>query len=110
MKYILILVLIMSALQADKVKRKTLACPSIMLLKKAPADTTENYMDLNMYVIANNCVILSKNDPIEAVSYNANNSKDLFQKIIYKKTGVILYVRSSAIMIEQDGKKGKIRF
>jgi len=110
MKYILILVLIITATYADKVKKKALACPTIVQLQKAPADTKENYLDLNMYIIANSCIVLSKQDSIEAVDYNANNSKDLFTKIIYKKTGVLLYVRSTSILVEQDGKKGKFRF
>ncbi len=110
MKYILILLLVLSSLQADKIKRKTFGCPSVMLLKKAPADTADNYLDLNMYAIANNCVIISQKDSVEAVGYNANNSKDLYTKILYKKTGVYLYIKSSAIIVEQDGKKSSWRF
>ena len=110
MKYIIILLLVLGVAQADKVKRKAFACPSIMLLEKAPVDTVDNYMDLNMYAIANNCVILTNRSSIEAVEYNANNSKELYQKIIYKKTGVLLYVPSSSIIVEQAGRKGSWRF
>jgi len=35
---------------ADKIKRVAVACPSIMLLKKAP---TDDYIEINKYAIAN---------------------------------------------------------
>jgi len=110
MKYILVLMLILSSLYSDKVKIKTMACPSVMLLQKAPVDTGDNYLDISMYAIANNCVVLSKDDHIRAVGYNANNSKEIFQKILYEKTGVYLYVKRSAIIIEEEGKKSTWRF
>jgi hypothetical protein len=110
MKYILILLLVITASYADKIKRKTFACPSIELIKKAPTDKKSSIMDLNMYAIANDCVVLSKHDRVEAVDYNANNSKDLFIKILYKKTGALLYIRSSAIIVEKHGKKSNWRF
>jgi len=110
MKYLLILILALSALQADKVKNRTMGCPSIMLLQKAPLDTKDNYMDLNMYAMMNSCVFLTKNSSIESVGYNANNSKDIFQEIIYRKTGVHLFVLRSEIIIEKFGRKSSFRF
>ena len=110
MKYILILLLVLTSLQADKIKRKTLGCPTLDALQKAPVDTADNYLDLNMYAIANNCVIISRRDSVEAVGYNANNAKDEYTKIQYIKTGVFLYIPSTAIIVEQDGKTGKFRF
>lgn len=110
MKYILILVLIIVSLQADKVKYKTYACPSIMIFEKAPVDTPDNYMNLQMYSIANDCVVLTKESSIEAVGYNANNSKDIYQEIIYRKTGAHLFVKRSSLIIEKFGRKGTFRF
>ena len=110
MKYILILLLTLSVLQADKVKNRTMACPSVMLLQKAPLETKDNYMNLNMYAISNSCIFLTKESSIESVGYNANNSKDIFQEIIYRKTGVHLFVKRSEIIIEKFGRKSTIRF
>ena len=109
MKYILILLLITSA-YADQILKKTMGCPTVMALKKSPNDSDDNYLELNMYAIANNCVIISKRDKVEAIGYDSRNSKDIFQKIVYKKTGVMLYILSSSIMVEQGGKKDRIRF
>ena len=110
MKYILILLLTLTALQADKVINRTMGCPSIMLLQKAPLDAKDNYMDLNMYAMANSCVFLTKSSSIESVGYNANNSKDIYQEIIYKKTGVHLFVQRSDLIIEKFGRKSTFRF
>ena len=90
--------------------KKTLGCPTMMALQKAPADNPENYLSLNMYSIANNCVIISKRDKVEAIGYDPRNSKEIFQKILYKKTGVELYIKSSTIQVEQGGKKSSYRF
>ena len=110
MKYILILILIMTALQADKVKYKTLACPSVVALEKVPADTGDNYLDIQMYAIANSCVLLTKSSSIESVGYNANNSEDIYQEIIYRKTGVHLFVKRSMLIIEKFGRDATYRF
>ncbi len=91
-------------------KKKTLACPSILQLQKAPMEKDEDSMNLSMYAIANDCFILDKRDKVEAIGYDPTNSKEIYQKILYKKTGVYLYILRSAIQVEQDGKKGSLRF
>ncbi len=91
-------------------KKNTLACPEILQLKRAPLSNDSNSLDLSMYAIANNCIIIDKKDEVEAIGYDPTNSKSIFQKIIYKKTGTYFYIKSSSIQIEQDGKKSSIRF
>jgi len=111
MKQILILLLLITTvIQADKVKRKTIACPSVMILQKLPVDTGDNYLDINMYAMANGCVLLTKKSSIESLGYNANNSQEIYQEIIYRKTGVHLFVKRSEIIIEKFGKKSTWRF
>ena len=110
MKYILTILLLVTIAQADIMKKKTLACPSVFQLQKAPVDTAENSMSLSMYAIANDCVLIDKRDNVEAIGYDPRNSKEIYQKIFYQKTGVYLYVLRSAIQVEQDGKKGSMRF
>jgi hypothetical protein len=99
-----------SFLYADILKKKTLGCPSVNILQKAPLNTVDNYMALSMYAIANDCVIMSKRDSIEAVGYDPLNSEEIYQKIIYQKTGVYLYVLKSVVQVEQEGKKSSYRF
>ncbi|WP_321777597.1 hypothetical protein [Sulfurimonas sp.] len=110
MKFILALLLLFSISSADKIKKKTLACPSVLQLQKAPMNTADNYLNLSMYAIANDCVIVSKRDDVEAIGYDSLNSKDIYQKILYKKIGVYLYIIKSSIQIEQEGKKSTFRF
>nr|WP_321267919.1 hypothetical protein [uncultured Sulfurimonas sp.] len=110
MKYILIVMLIFGIAQADIMKKKTLACPSVLALQKAPIEKHQDSMNLSMYAISNDCVILDKRDNVEAIGYDPTNTKEMFQKIFYKKTGVYLYILKSTIQVEQDGKKSSLRF
>ena len=110
MKYILVLLVLFSSLNADKMKVKSLACPTILQLQKAPLLNEADSLDLSMYTIANSCVVLSLKDKIKAIGYDPRNSKDIYQKIIYEKTDNVLYILRSSIVIEQGGKKGSMRF
>jgi len=110
MKYILLLLLILSVSNADYMKKKTIACPSIMLLDKAPKDQGDSGMDIVLYTIANSCEIVSKRDKVEAIGYDPRNSKEIYQKIIYKRTGKELFILRNDIMVEQGGKKNIFKF
>ena len=108
MKYLFILLAFYVTVNADKVIKKTLACPTIDKLKKAPTDS--NSLDLSLYIIANDCVVLFKDSEISAIGYDPRNATEIFQKILEKKSGQILYTPSSSISVEQDGKKAVLRF
>ena len=111
MKTLLLLFLsLFSFLNADVITHKALACPTQDALKKAPVETTSNSLELEMYVIANGCVILSREDKIEAIGYDPRNSKELYQQVVYKRTGTQLYILRSSILVEQGGKKNSYRF
>lgn len=111
MRYILLsFFLLLGTLNADIMKKKTLACPSVMQLQKAPLQKADNGMKLSTYAISNECLIIDKNDKVEAVGYDPRNSKEIYQKIIHKKTGVALYIIKSSIQIEQGGKKNRYKF
>ena len=110
MKYLFPLFLLASALRADVVLYKTLACPQIDILKKAPLDLESNPLKLEMYTIANDCVILNRGDSIEALGYDPRNSKAIYQEILYKKTNSHLYMLRKVIEVEQGGKKNSYRF
>jgi len=110
LKTIFSLFIISSFLNADMIMHKTLACPTIDSLQKAPVSTDSNPLALQMYSIANNCAILSREDKVVAVGYDSHNSKVIYQKIIYKRTGTQLFMLRSAIAVEQGGKKNSYRF
>ena len=100
----------MSVSYADLIKTKTLACPSIMILKKSMDVDMQDPLELEMYSIANSCLVLSREDKVQAIGYDSRNSKEIFQKILYKKTSTELYILRSAIEVEQGGKKNTLRF
>lgn len=108
MKYILTLLLAFSFSSADYLVKKSLACPSEMLIKKAPVHQGESGLDLTLYSIANNCMILSKKDKIEAIGYDPLNTKEIFQEIIHFDTGDKLFIFRKNIYVEQAGKKNSI--
>jgi hypothetical protein len=101
---------LVSTLCADLVKTKTLACPSISILQKAADVDMQDSLKLEMYAIAHGCVIVGREDKIEALGYDPRNSKEIFQKIYYEKSNSELYLRRSAIIVEQGGKKNGFRF
>ena len=100
----------MSISNADLIKTKTLACPSIVLLQKAVQEDMSDPLKLQMYSIAHACVVLSREDKVQALGYDPRNSKEMYQKIFYTKTSTELYILKSAIQIEQGGKKNTLRF
>ncbi len=110
MKYIVILFILLTSASADKMKIQTLGCPTLDKLKKAPLDKGEGTLELTMYAIANECIVISKHDKVKALGFDPQNSQEIFQKISYQKTGVTLYIKKSAVMVEQGGKKSFIRF
>ena len=84
MKYIFILLALLSIVNADKINKKSLACPDIDKLKKAPVHEGADPLDLSMYIVANDCKMLSKCTQIEAIGYDPRNSTEIFQKILDK--------------------------
>ncbi|MEN8303147.1 MAG: hypothetical protein ABFQ64_03670 [Campylobacterota bacterium] len=97
-------------LNADRVNKRALACPDIDKLKKAPVHEGADPLGLSMYIVANNCEILSKDAHIEAIGYDPRNSTEIFQKILDKKSGAVLYILRSSIVAEQGGKKNSLKF
>ena len=110
MRLLIFIGLLSLSLNADMLKKKTLACPSVLLLQKAMKVDLTDPLELEMYSIANGCAILSRSDKVEALGYDPRNAKDIYQKIYYKKTNSQLYLLRSAITVEQGGKKNRVRF
>ena len=100
----------LSTLNADKITKETLACPTVDKLKKAPTDVDSDSLALSIYTVANDCVLLFKNSEVEAVGYDPRNSTEIFQEILDKNSGKILYILRSSIYVEQDGKKAALKF
>ena len=111
MKYFLVPFFLIASLSADQINKKTLACPNMDALKKAPVESAaSDPMDLSLFAIANGCEILTRRAGVETIGYDPRNSTELYVKILYKKMGTHLYVKRSAITIEQGGKKSSYRF
>jgi hypothetical protein len=102
--------LILSVANADKIKNKTLACPTVEQLHKAPAYKDDDNLALDMYIVANDCVIVTPQDKIEAVGYDPRNSQEIYQKVINKENGSAYYILRAQIFVEQGGKKASMRF
>jgi len=110
LQYIFAALILSVALYGDMIKNKTLGCPSIDTLKKSLLLDPKDPMALELYSMSNSCVILTRNDSVEALGFDPRNSKDEFQEIIYKKTNTQLFILRSAITVEQGGKKNTYRF
>jgi len=110
LKYLFVLLALLLSASADQINKKTLACPNIDKLKKAPVHEGADPLDLSMYIIANDCKMLSKYTQVEAIGYDPRNSIAIFQKILDKKSGSIFYVLRSSIFVEQGGKKNNLKF
>ena len=110
MKHLTLIIVFLTLLNADRINKKTIACPSVDLLQKTPLFGASEPLAVTMYAIANECVILSKYDLVETIGYDPRSSKEIFQNILYKKENKNLYVPRSSIIIEKSGKKNKIRF
>ena len=95
---------------ADKVNTKTIGCPTVEQLQKARLIDVNDALSLDMYVIANNCIVLSKGENVEVLGYDPQNSKEQFQKVLYKKTNDTLFLLRSVLTIEQGGMKSSYRF
>ncbi len=109
-KYLFSFIILVLPIAADVITVKTLACPSIVTLQKSMQEDLKDPLKLEMYSIANSCVVLSKGDKVEALGYDPRNAKGIYQRVLYKKTNTELYMRRSAILVEQSGKKNSIRF
>lgn len=110
MHYLFIFFLLAFSLHADLIKNKTLACPSVEILQKAVDVDMQEPLKLEMYAIANSCIILARGDTVEALGYDPRNSEEIYQQILYKKTNTQLYILRQAIHVEQGGKKNRLRF
>ena len=102
--------LLASTLDADVVLYKTLACPTVDTLQKVPLELKSNPLELEMFTIANSCIILNRGDSIEVLGYDPHSSKEKYQQILYKKTNTQYYLLRESIVVEQGGKKNSYRF
>ena len=111
MRYLLFVALALSMLvQADQIKMKSMACPSLETFEKVPPEALEDDIKLSLFAVANNCRILSRKDKVTAIGYDPRNDKSIFIQILHKNSGETLYIRRKNITVEQPGKKNQFRF
>jgi len=111
MRYLLYIVLVFNVwMQADQIKMKSLACPSLEIFEKIPPEALQDELALSLYAMANNCRILSRRDSVTAIGYDPRNDKNIFIQIVHNESGETLYIRRKNIEVEQPGKNNQFRF
>lgn len=109
MKHILSLLLMFGFAGADYIKQTSLGCPTIQAIKNAPKDAGDSGMDITLYSMANDCLILNTKEKVTAIDYR-HDSKAIFQEIRHKKTDKTLYILRKNIVFEQGGNKNIFKF
>lgn len=107
MNKILLISLLFSSLCADRVKEMSIACPDMQELLNIPQETQKDYVKLNQYAIAKNCVFTMPGDTVEVIDYEHGERSQLVK---IQKNAHILYMRRDVIAIEQPGKKNSFKF
>ncbi len=107
-KFLLLCLVFLPTLNADKILNKSLACPTMDSLQKAPLG--DDYLNLNMYAIAHGCEILYRDAQIHVIGYDPRNTQTIYLEVVNKKTGKKLFIKKSQVQIEQGGKKANYRF
>lgn len=111
MRTVLFIAIVMSVLaQADQIKMKSLACPTLEVFEKIPPKALDDNLELSLFAMANECKILSRDDAVNAIGYDPRNDKAIFIKILLKQSGETLYIRRKNLLVEQPGKNNQIRF
>jgi len=110
LKFFLPILISLLPLSADMVRVKSLACPTLDTLQKSPISHATEPLEVDMYAIANNCVVVTRGDSVETLGYDPRNSQEKYVKIFYKRTKQELYILRSDVQIERGGKRGVIRF
>lgn len=98
------------SLQADQIKVKSLACPSLETFKKVPSEALEDDLSLSLFAVANDCRVLSRSDHVTAIGYDPRNEKTIYIQILHKQSGETLFIRRKNLLVEQPGKKNQYRF
>ncbi|MEA3373342.1 MAG: hypothetical protein U9Q62_06585 [Campylobacterota bacterium] len=107
---LLAMLLITTAVHADRIKMKAMGCPSMMAFTKVPSEILQDDIKLSLYAVKNGCRILTSRDQVTAIGYDPRNDKTQFMQIIHKESGETLYIRRKNVQVEQPGKKNQIRF
>jgi len=112
MKLVLVMILIYTALLADKVLVNSIGCSDIDAVLGLNKDDAKDSLKLVQYAAKNNCTVLSPKDKIEVLDKEVSHSTHnlVFTLIKLKDTGKQLYVYKKNIFIERSGDKNKLKF
>ncbi len=89
------------ALQADRIKSTTVACPDVKTLE-ALENMDGSFQDKNMYILKNGCVVLTPKDKIHVLAPD-NTCCGLYYRIQIDATNDIMYVKKFSVLVEQPG-------
>ncbi len=96
------------ALQADRIKSTTVACPDVKTLE-ALENMDGSFQDKNMYILKNGCVVLTPKDKIHVLAPD-NTCCGLYYRIQIDATNDIMYVKKFSVYVEQAGKGNIFKF
>ena len=98
------------SLYGDMIKNKTLACPTIKILKSSLDMDLNKALQIESFAIGNSCVVLTRNDEVQAIGDDVRDNTKTFVKIYYKKKQVELYMFRKALTVEQSGTYNSYKF
>ncbi|WP_456381072.1 hypothetical protein [Hydrogenimonas sp.] len=96
------------AVQADRIKSTTVACPDVKTLE-ALEEMDGNFRDKNMYILKNRCVVLTPRDKIHVLAPD-DTCCGLYYRIQIDATNDIMYVKKFSVHVEQAGTGNVFRF
>ena len=92
------------------IKNKTLACPSIEVLKSSLDMDLSEALQIESFAIGNSCEVLTRNDEVQAIGKDVLDNTKTFVKIYYKKKQVELFIFRKALTVEQAGTYNSYKF
>ena len=98
------------SLYGDMVKNKTLACPTKEILKSSLKMDLNEALQVESFAIGNSCVVLTREDAVQAVGKDVRDTTKTFVKVYYKKKQVELYMFRKALTVEQPGTYNSYKF
>ena len=89
-----------AALQADRIKSTTVACPDVKTLEAL--ETMEgSFKDKNLYILQHGCVVLTPKDKIHVLAPD-DTCCGLYYRIQVDATNDIMYVKKFSVYVEQS--------
>ena len=96
------------AVQADRIKSTTIACPDIKTFEEIEQKEGD-FKNKNLYLMQKGCVVLTPKDKIHILEPDSNCC-GIYYRIQIDATNDIMYVRKYNVYVEQSGTGNIFRF